>query len=75
MKETINYLLNSDLTVIYSMVEMFNLEQLHAMLENEYLMRDQVKEEAESEEELKAANAILDKMYNPARERIAKLSK
>lgn len=75
MKETINYLLNSDLTVIYLMVEQFNLEQLQAMVENEYLMREQVKIEAENEDELKAANEILDKMYDPAKERIAQLSK
>ena len=75
MKETINYLLNSDLTAIYLMVDQFNLEQLQAMVENEYIMREQVKIEAENEDELKAANEILDKMYDPAKERIAQLSK
>ena len=75
MKETINYLLNSDLTVIYLMIDQFNLEQLQAMVEHEYLMREQVKIEAENEDELKVANEILDKMYDPAKERIAQLSK
>ena len=73
MREYINYLLNTDLTAIYGMVELLPKEALEAMLDNEESVRQETINAVENNEEYESTKAILDKLYSSVRTKLNEL--